>query len=714
MPLTPGTRLGPYTIESLIGAGGMGEVYKAHDGRLNRTVAIKRLLADDASRFQSEARAIAAINHPHICQIYDVGPDYLVLEYLQGEPLGSPVSRDEAVQLASQIADALHEAHERGILHRDLKPANVMVVRQGGMPHAKLLDFGVARLTSEDPGATKTVAGEMMGTPAYMSPEQASAKPLDARSDVFSFGAVLYELLAGTRAFTGDSTAQILSAVLRDDPGPLEAPAALQQIVKRCLAKDPDRRFQTMADVRQALQHLTPASADVTTSIAVLPFANLSRDADDEYFSDGLSEEIINALTQVRGLKVIARTSAFAFKGKHEDIRTIASSLGVTHVLEGSVRRAGGRVRVTAQLIDAADGAHRWSQRYDREMSDIFAVQDDIAAAIAGALKLQLAPASERRMPSLPAYEAYLRYRSYQWQFTPEAARRSRECLEQALTLDPEFALPYVGLADYHFALAAVGGSPSHEAMPRARELARRALEIDPELPEAHAMLGIVAGHYDYDWNEAERRFRLAVNREPLSPHLRQWYGTFLLFATGRTDEARRQLSRVIDEDPLCQMWRLMRANLLPSVGLEDEALDDARKAVELDPGFWLGWADLGLLYARRHQHPEAMQCAERAMAGAPWCPYSIGVMAAALANQGQVNEAQPLLVALRGDAYGGPVGLAVYSLARGEIEQAVEWSAKAVEQRFPAFIPRLIRTFEPSLRRSAAWPDVLKRMNLA
>jgi len=714
MPLTPGTRLGPYTIESLIGAGGMGEVYKAHDGRLNRTVAIKRLLADDASRFQSEARAIAAINHPHICQIYDVGPDYLVLEYLQGEPLGSPVSRDEAVQLASQIADALHEAHERGILHRDLKPANVMVVRQGGMPHAKLLDFGVARLTSEDPGATKTVAGEMMGTPAYMSPEQASAKPLDARSDVFSFGAVLYELLAGTRAFTGDSTAQILSAVLRDDPGPLEAPAALQQIVRRCLAKDPDRRFQTMADVRQALQHLTPASADVTTSIAVLPFANLSRDADDEYFSDGLSEEIINALTQVRGLKVIARTSAFAFKGRHEDIRTIASSLGVTHVLEGSVRRAGGRVRVTAQLIDAADGAHRWSQRYDREMSDIFAVQDDIAAAIAGALKLQLAPASERRMPSLPAYEAYLRYRSYQWQFTPEAARRSRECLEQALTLDPEFALPYVGLADYHFALAAVGGSPSHEAMPRARELARRALEIDPELPEAHAMLGIVAGHYDYDWSEAERRFRLAVNREPLSPHLRQWYGTFLLFATGRTDEARRQLSRVIDEDPLCQMWRLMRANLLPSVGLEDEALDDARKAVELDPGFWLGWADLGLLYARRHQHPEAMQCAERAMAGAPWCPYSIGVMAAALANQGQVNEAQPLLVALRGDAYGGPVGLAVYSLARGEIEQAVEWSAKAVEQRFPAFIPRLIRTFEPSLRRSAAWPDVLKRMNLA
>jgi eukaryotic-like serine/threonine-protein kinase len=714
MRLTPGTRLGPYTIESLIGSGGMGEVYKAHDGRLNRTVAIKRMIADDVSRFQSEARAIAAINHPHICQIYDVGPDYLVLEYLQGEPLGGPVTHDEAVRLARQIADALHAAHERGILHRDLKPANVLVVRQGETPHAKLLDFGVARLTSDDPGATRTVAGDVMGTPAYMSPEQAAAKPLDARSDVFSFGAVLYELLAGTRAFTGDSTAQILSAVLRDDPGPLEAPAALQQIVRRCLAKDPDRRFQTMADVRQALQHLTHGSADLAPSIAVLPFANLSRDADDEYFSDGLAEDIINALTQVRGLKVIARTSAFAFKGKNEDIRGIAHTLGVTHMLEGSVRRAGGRVRVTAQLIHAADGAHRWSQRYDREMSDIFAVQDDIAAAIAGALKLQLAPASERRMPSLPAYEAYLRYRSYQWQFTPEASRRSRECLEQALALDPEFALPYVGLADYHFALAAVGASPSHEAMPRARELAQRALQIDPELPEAHAMLGIVAGHYEYDWSEAERRFRLAVKREPLSPHLRQWYGTFFLFATGRADEARLQLSRVIEEDPLCQMWRLMRANLLPSVGLEDEALDDARKAVELDPGFWIGWADLGLLYARRHQHSEAMRCAERAMAGAPWCPYSIGVMAAALANEGQATSAEPLLVALQGDAYAGPVGLAVYFLARGEIEQAVEWSAKAADQRFPAFIPRVIRPFEPSLRRSAAWPAVLKRMNLA
>jgi eukaryotic-like serine/threonine-protein kinase len=300
MVLAPGTQLGPYEIESLIDSGGMGEVYKARDGRLNRTVAIKWMIADDNNRFQSEARAIAAINHPHICQIYDIGPDYLVLEYFAGEPLGGPVSRDEAVQLASQIADALQAAHERGILHRDLKPANVMVLRQGGALHAKLLDFGVARLASSDIDATGTLAGAVVGTPAYMSPEQAAGKSLDARSDVFSFGAVLYELLAGTRALHGRLHRTVLSAVLRDDPCPFEAPNAVRQIVKRCLAKDPDRRFQTMADVKQALQHLTRGSADVAASIAVLPFANLSADRENEYFGDGLAEEIINALAQLR------------------------------------------------------------------------------------------------------------------------------------------------------------------------------------------------------------------------------------------------------------------------------------------------------------------------------------------------------------------------------------------------------------------------------
>ena len=578
----------------------------------------------------------------------------------------------------------------------------------------KLLDFGLAKIAADSAdSATGTIAGTVLGTAAYMSPEQAQGQQADARSDVFSLGAVMYELVSGKSVFARSNLLDTLNAVVRDEPPLLESPAA--DIVKRCLAKQPSQRFQTMAEVKAALQQLRtkkPARVSTASSIAVLPFANMSRDADDEYFSDGLAEEIINALPQVPELKVIARTSAFAFKGKNEDIRRIADALGVTHILEGSVRRAGTRIRVTAQLIHAADGTHLWSQRYDREMSDIFEVQDEIAAAIASALKLKLVPAAERRMPSLPAYEAYLKYRSYQWQFTRDASQRSRECLEQALALDPDFALPYVGLADYHLALAAVGGIPSYEAMPRARELAQRALDIDPELPEAHAMLGIVAGHYDYDWNEAERRFRIAVRREPLSPHLRQWYASFYLDSVGRKDESLLQLARLNEDDPLCQMWHLMRGNVL-GIGRADEASAAARRAVEIDPEFWLGWADLGVLDAIRGEHAAALRGAEKAMAAAPWAPYSIGLMAAALANVGEPEKAEPLLSTLR-ESYGGAVGLTFYGLARGDIEFAVESAGKAAEQRFPLFIPRVIRPFEPLFRQSSRWPDVLKTMNLS
>ncbi len=710
MALTPGTRLGPYEIVSALGSGGMGEVYKATDTRLGRTVAIKTLAGSHAERFRQEARAIAALTHPHICVLHDVGPDYLVMEYLDGVPLRGPMPLDDALRVVAEVADALDAAHGKGILHRDLKPANIMMTSTG----TKLLDFGLAKMPDSPDGATATIAGTVLGTAAYMAPEQAQGAPADPRSDIFSLGAVLYELLSGRRAFERPSLLETLNAVVHEEPPPLESPAA--EIVGRCLAKHAGQRFQSMADLKAALRHLGTAKSarlKAVSSIAVLPFANMSRDADDEYFGDGLAEEIINALAQVPELKVIARTSAFAFKGRNEDVRRIAETLGVTNILEGSVRRAGGRIRVTAQLILASDGTHLWSQRYERELSDIFAVQDEIAAAIAGALRLKLVPASERRMPSLPAYEAYLRYRTYQWQFTPEAAGRSRECLEQALALDPDFALPYVGLADYDLSLASIGAVPSQEAMPRAREFAARALQIDPGLPEAHAMIGIVAGHYDFDWNEAGRRFGIAVQREPLSPHLRSWYSTFWLLSTGRADEARLHSARVIEEDPLCQMWHVMHSLTLEACGAEDAAIGAARQAVQLDPHFWLGWVRLGTLYAIRGEHGEARACCERVEAATVKAPYVIGFIAAALANSGEREQADAAVASLRGLSYGGSVGLFSYYLALGEIDRAVESACAAVEHRFPAFIPVWLRSAEPRLRQSTAWPRLLKTINL-
>jgi serine/threonine protein kinase len=397
MPLSVGDKLGPYEILAPIGAGGMGEVYRARDARLDRFVAIKVSAAQFSERFEREAKAIAALNHPNICQIYDIGPNYLVMEYIDGTPLHGPLPRDHALRYAVHICDALNAAHEKNITHRDLKPGNILVTASGGV---KLLDFGLAKIgTASAPPAPDaatesmglTEAGTVLGTAPYMSPEQAKGEVVDERSDIFSFGLMLYEMLSGRRAFSRNSAIETMAAILHMEPEPLQVPPALQSILARCLRKSPAERFQSMTQVKEALQAATsgvsaPATAPSrkTPSIAVLPFANMSRDADDEYFSDGLAEEIINALTHVGGLKVIARTSAFSFKGKNEDIRRIAEALGVTNILEGSVRRAGNRVRVTAQLIAAADGSHLWSERYDRELEDVFAIQHEIASAITG------------------------------------------------------------------------------------------------------------------------------------------------------------------------------------------------------------------------------------------------------------------------------------------------------------------------------------------
>jgi TolB-like protein/Tfp pilus assembly protein PilF len=456
-----------------------------------------------------------------------------------------------------------------------------------------------------------------------------------------------------------------------------------------------------------------PAVSTASPSIAVLPFANMSDDKEQDYFSDGLAEEIINLLAQVPGLKVIARTSAFAFRGKEQDIRRIAETLGVSMVLEGSVRRSGSRIRVTAQLINAADGSHLWSERYDRELSEIFALQDEIANAIASQLRMKFVPSqTARRQPKLEAYEAYLKYRRYFFAFTPDSLRRTRECLEEAIKLDPEFALPYVGMADTYLGTSLAAVAPFDD-LRRARELALRAVELDPDLPEAHAMLGIVAGHYDLDWKESERRFALAMAKQPVSPLVRHWHSYFYLFTMGKFDEARREALQVIDDDPLSQAQHFALAAMCEGLGLREQARNANRKATELDPQFWLGWWQFGMHHAIHGEVTEALECAGRANALSPQSPFNTGLLAGLLQKSDDSSRAKELLANLQADDYGVAAAHLCFHLACGEFESALCYGEEACDGGHGMYVAALLRQFEPVFEHSERWRPLLKKLNL-
>ena len=695
----------------------MGEVYRARDSRLDRDVAIKVLPApvsadaDRLRRFEDEARAIASLNHPHICQLYDIGPGYLVLEFIDGEPLRGPVAAREAVRQAIQIARALEAAHDRGILHRDLKPANVLITRDGTV---KLLDFGLAKLlrpTREDPDglthiAAQTIAGAILGSPGYMSPEQAAGKPLDIRSDVFSFGIILQELLSGVRA-SGDGDA------LQSG----QAPPPLARIVQRCMAANPRERFQTMGEVRAVLEHasteLTSAPGARKPSIAVLPFANMSADKENEYFGDGLAEEVINALAQVPGLQVAGRTSSFVFRGKEIELTEVGRRLNVEHLLEGSVRRAGNRVRVTAQLIKVADGFHLWSERYDREWTDIFAIQDEITHAIASALRIRLSadlPTPRRHTPNLRAYEAYLKARDLWYTAFPGSFEQTKAMLEHAITLDAQFALPYSILGGCYTMLANLGFKPAHEVMPLARAAEEEALRVDPALPEAHALLAVCAGGFGHDWIGAEREWRLAMAREPISRDVRFWYGNHYLLAIGRVAEAVETMAMGLQEDPLNLLYRHHYSRGLRHLGRLDEAETELRRVLDVDANFPWALETLGAVCAQQGNSEEALALTERAHVVTPWSYTVVGQLAALLERAGDRKRADTLLQTLgTGEAYGASTGLAIFHAMRGDAEQSAEWAARGIAQRF---LP-LVYVVSPLLKSQRQWPALARLLNL-
>jgi serine/threonine-protein kinase len=755
--LAPGTSLNHYRIVDLIAGGGLGVVYRATDVRLKRTVAIKVLrwetIRDGGrDRFIREAEIASALTHPNIVGIYDIGTadgiDYIAMEYVAGRTLRDLITSGgldltTILTIARQIADALAGLHGVGIVHRDVKPTNIVVTASGLV---KVLDFGLAKTIVQyavEPAAGADAAelskvGMIMGTFAYMSPEQAEAKPVDGRSDVFSFGAVLYELLTGRAPFTGGSDVAVLSAVVHADPPPIRdlaphVPAEVARLVLGCLQKDPADRWQDMQGVTVALDQIlaavdgrlgsranVPTSLRVPPSIAVLPFENRSGTDDGEYFADGLTDELINALSHLSGLRVVSRTSAFEFKGKAMNIRSVGSQLGVATVLEGSVRQSGTRLRVTAQLAKVSDGCQLWATRFDREMTDVFDIQDEIAQTIAKTLEIRLtggetAPLVKRHTHDLEAYQLYLRGRFHWNKRSATGFGKAREYFEAALARDPEYAAAYAGLADYHVSVASWGLARPELAWPAAKTAATRAAQIDPSLSDAHIALAAYRTYYEWNWAEGEREFRLARELSPADTNVCTQFGTYLI-QRARFDEASVELRRAAAIDPLSATVNTCLAGLAYYSRDYDGAIAVCRQALEIAPDDIELTGVLGMSHEAKGCFADALDAYKSACALSQDHPMLLALLTATVAKAGHTQDAQELVARLLASASAGyvpPIALGWVYTAMGDFDAAFDWLDKAADAHdvMLAFLP-VGPCYDP-LRSQARFPQLLERIGV-
>ncbi len=699
-----------YTIERELGAGGMATVYLARDAKHDRHVALKVLRPDLAvtlgpARFLREIQIAARLTHPHILPLHDSGEAdsflYYVMPYVEGESLRDRLAREkqlpleDALQIAREVADALSYAHSHDVVHRDIKPENILF--EGG--HAVVSDFGIARAISAAGGDKVTETGLVLGTPAYLSPEQASGEEtIDGRTDIYALGCVVYELLAGQPPFTGPTIESVVHQHLTAEVRPVTAvrpvvPAEVARALERALAKTPADRFRTALQFAEALspprtREPVPAAA-AAKSIAVLPFANLSPDPDNEYFSDGITEEIINALAQLPDLQVAARTSSFAFKGKAAEIAEVGAKLKVATVLEGSVRKAGNRVRITAQLVNVSDGYHLWSERYDRELDDIFAIQDAIARTIAHRLELTLAGPKGAALVTPPtenlaAYQLYLKGRYFWNQRGRTGLTKGLECFQEALSLDPNFAQAHAGVADAYTLLAFYGFRPPKEVMPEAKAAAQRALAIDDALPEAHASMGFIHLVYDWNWAAAERELKRAIALNPRYVLARYWYAT-LCSSMLRFDESIAEDERAVEIEPLSIFTNTHLGWMLLGAGRTARAIEQLRKAIELDPHFALGHWLLGCAHSCESRYQDALPELKMAVELSNGLSWMVAALAVGCAEAGRTEEARRLLGELRARAsreYVRALHVAGVCAALGDTEEAFIWLEKAYEER--------------------------------